>query len=251
MDAERNEKRARMLEKVRKLLAIGRDGRGNEHEEAIAMRQASKLMAEWGIEEAEADLSAIAADAMQFGESEIRPDGKDAGNNMRSTPSWAGVIGVGVARFTDTFCRQRMTERGVVLVFQGERNDVLLARWLFGVLVTAVQHEQRNSGWTSRGDANAFRRSAASALQNRMTAIARERRQVYEQAKATSGSRALVVVDKKLAIMEDRFGKQTYSKTRGSRSGDYGAREAGRSAGNRINIPSGRPLGSETRAKLK
>ena len=48
-----NEKRARMLEKVRKLLAMGRDGRGNATEEETALRHASKLMAEWGIEDLE------------------------------------------------------------------------------------------------------------------------------------------------------------------------------------------------------
>ena len=49
MDQDRNERRARMLEKVRKLLAMARDGRGNENEETIAMRQANKIMAEYGI----------------------------------------------------------------------------------------------------------------------------------------------------------------------------------------------------------
>lgn len=46
--SEHDEKRARMLEKVRKLLAMGRDGRGNANEEEIALRQAARLMAEFG-----------------------------------------------------------------------------------------------------------------------------------------------------------------------------------------------------------
>ena len=65
MDQERIERRARMLEKVRKLLAMGRDARGNANESEIAMRQANKLMAEYGIAEAECDMTAIQAGAVR------------------------------------------------------------------------------------------------------------------------------------------------------------------------------------------
>jgi hypothetical protein len=49
-------KRDAMLAKIKKLLALGRDG-SNENESATAMRQASKLMAEYSISEAEADMT--------------------------------------------------------------------------------------------------------------------------------------------------------------------------------------------------
>jgi len=251
MDNERNERRAKMLEKVRKLLAMGRDGRGNSNEEETAMRQANKIMAEYGIAEAECDMSAINAGEMSFGQAQCGPDGRapEQGKVYRSCPSWSGVLAVGVARFTDSVVIRKTTANGEMFVFQGEREDVLLGRWLFGVLVNSIQAEQRNSGWTSRGDASSFRMAAASILQKRLKDLAAERIRMYEQARATSNSRALVVVDRKRSEIVARFGTQ---KTRSSRSGYHssGAAVAGQEAGKRINIPAGRPISGSNNLRL-
>ena len=238
---DKADRRNKMLEKVRKLLAIGRDGRGNQNEAEAAMRQANYLMAQFGIEEAEADMAAI--DDMILDESVIGADGKPvgAGRVCRSCPSWAGVLAVGIGRFTDTVVSRRRTINGEAIVFQGERNDTLLAQWMFGVLVQTIQAEQKASGWTHRGEASQFRLAASAALAKRMKALAQERREMYQQAKAESGSRALQVVDTKALAVAERFGVQ---RTRSSRSSysSSGAHEAGKAAGNRINIPSGRPI---------
>lgn len=252
MDKDQAVRRAKMLEKVRKLLAMGRHESGNENEQDIAMRQANKLMAEYGIAEAECDMSAINAGEMIFGEAQCGPDGKapQQGRVYRSAPSWAGVLGVGVARFTESVIGRKRTEHGEMFVFRGEQQDVLLARWLFGVLVGSIQSEQRASGWTKRGEAGAFRIAAASTLQGRLMTLAKERRAMYEQARAESNSRALVVVDHKRAEIVKRFGEQRTTKA-GYRSSSYGATQAGSSAGARINIPAGRPIGNSSRALLK
>src|SRR3990167_5146728 len=197
MDQERIERRARMLEKVRKLLAMGRDARGNANESEIAMRQANKLMAEYGIAEAECDMTAIQAGEMVFGAAQCGPDGRapEQGRVYKSCPTWAGILAVGVARFTDSVIVRKMTANGDMLVFQGEREDVLLARWIFGVLIASIQSEQRASGWKGRSDANGFRVSAASTLAVRLRELAAERVRIFEQARQMSNSRALVVVD--------------------------------------------------------
>lgn len=251
MDAERAERRARMLEKVRKLLNMARDGRGNSNEEETAMRQANKLMAEYGIDEAEADMVAIDKGEMVFGESQCGPDGRapEQGKVYRSMPSYAGVLAVGVGYFTDTIVARKTTAAGEMLVFRGEKDDCLLARWVFGVLVDSILREQQVSGWTGRGDANSFRMAAASALQSRMKTMQRERMAMYEAAKVQSQSRALVVVDRKREEIALRFGTQ---KTRTHRHGyaSSGAAMAGGEAGRRINIPSGRPVGSTSQGRL-
>ena len=251
MNTERNERRARMLEKVRKLLNMARDGRGNSHEEDTALRHANKIMAEYGIAEAECDMSAIDAGEMVFGESQCGPDGRapEAGKVYRSAPSWSGVLAVGVARFTDSIISRRRTVNGEMYVFSGEKEDVLLARWLFGVLVDSIQSEHRASGWTARGESSSYRRAAASVLQTRLRALTNERRAMYEKARVESGSRALVVVDRKQNEITVRFGTQKTSKARSSGSSS-GAAMAGSEAGKRINIPAGRPLGNGSRALL-
>jgi len=248
---ERIEKRARMLEKVRKLLAMARDGRGNEHEEQIAMRQANRLMAEYGIAEAEADMAAIDRGEMVFGTVQCGPDGRapEQGRVYRSMPSYAGILSIGVARFTDSVVVRKRNEFGELLVFQGEKEDVLLARWLFGVLVESILREQRKSGWTARGDANSFRSAAAGTLQTRLCNLARERSVIMQEAKAQSNSRALVVVDRKQAIIAERFGAQRTS-TRRSSVCASGAYYAGKTAGASINIPSGRPIAGANNHRL-
>jgi hypothetical protein len=251
MNQAQDERRARMLEKVRKLLSMGRDGRGNETEQETAMRQANKLMAEWGIAEAECDMAQINAGEMSFGETQCGPDGRAPaeGKVYRSLPSYAGILCVGVARFTDSIVIGRNGPNGKMLVFCGEKNDVLFARWVFGVLVDSINVEQRKSGWTKRGEASSFRVAAASTIAKRLKELAAERRAMYQQAQATSNSRALVVVDRKAAIVAERFGRQ---QTRSTRSGytSSGAAQAGHAAGSRINIPSGRPLGQANHARL-
>lgn len=232
-----------MLEKVRKLLAMGRDGRGNANEEETAMRHANKIMAEYGIAEAECDMLAIQAGEMVFGETLCGADGRapEQGKVYKSCPCYAGILAIGVARFTDSIISRKVTANGEMLCFRGEREDVLLARWLFGVLVNSILAEQRKSGWTSRGDAGSFRLAASSALQSRLMGLARERMAMYEKAKAESNSRALVVVDRKATEIAQRFGAQRTRKTRASYRSS-GAAVAGGEAGKRINIPAGRPI---------
>lgn len=252
MSTEREDRKQKMLEKVRKLLAMARDGRGNENEADTAMRQANKIMAEYGIDEAEADMTAIDAGEMVFGQAQCGPDGRapEKGKVYRSMPGYAGVLAVGVARFTDTIVTRTQNKHGDMLVFKGERDDCLLARWLLGVLVHSILAEQQASGWTARGDANSFRMAAASALQKRLQTLAHERRAMYEKAKQESNSRALIVVDRKGLEIASRFGVQ---KTRTARSSyrSSGAAIAGQSAGQRINIPAGRPIGGSGNARLQ
>lgn len=251
-NAERNERRAKMLEKVRKLLSMAKDGRGNANEEETAMRQANKIMAEYGIEEAECDMAAIDAGEMVFGEAQCTPDGNapEPGKVYKNCPAWAGVLSLGVAYFTDTICKRAMRATGQVVVYQGEKEDVLLARWVFGVLVQSIQAEQKRSGWTGRSDATAFRMAAASVLQSRMKAMQAERIAMYEAAKAQSQSRALMVVDRKQVEIASRFGQQGIRKHTSRSGADHGARIAGQEAGQRINIPSGRPVGQSSNRRL-
>lgn len=248
---ERNERRQEMLAKVRKLLAMGRDGRGNEFEEEAAMRQANKIMAAYGIAEAEVDMAAIDAGEMIFGETKCGPDGRapEQGRVYRQMPSYAAVLSVGVARFCDAIVSRIRNEYGDLLVFKGEKEDVLLARWIFGVLVDSILAEQKKSGWTGRKEATEFRDAAAGKLQRRLIDLAHEREAMYAQAKVESNSRALVVVDRKKTEIATRFGIQRL-KSSARRYSVSGAYYAGQEAGSRINIPSGQPLSGSSNKRI-
>lgn len=243
-------KRAEMLEKVRKLMSMARHERGNEHEQETALRQANKLMAEHGIAEAECDMLAIEADAMEFGEELVGTDGKQLreGKVYRNIPVFASVLGVGIARFTGTIVIIKMTEYGKVFAFRGEVSDNQLAIWLFDCLIRSIQNTQKQSCWTRRSEATIFRKAAASSLQKRLRALALEREQLYREANRATGSKALAVADIKMLKLSELYGKQQTTPS-GIRS-NSGAYTAGHLAGNSINIPTQRPLGNSGNQKM-
>jgi hypothetical protein len=245
MSQEQNDKRAAMMAKLRKIMAIAKDGRGNENEESAALERANQLMAEYGIAEAECDISAIEAGEMEFGEVQVCPDGTvpAPGKVYRTCPTWAGVLAIGVARFTDTVVKQKVVDCGNVFAFQGEKNDVLFARWIFGVLTESIHAEQKKSGWTKRGDSILFKRAAAGTLQRRLMELAQARRSIYQKAQNDSESRAIMVVDQKKDRITEYFGVQRSQSSRYS-GGNADASRAGRSAGQRINVPGAPPIGN-------
>lgn len=246
-----NERRDAMMAKLKKLFAMARHAGSNETEAETALRQANKIMTEFGIQEAEVDMAAINAHTMKFGEREVGPDGRkmEPGKVHRQAPRYAGYLALGVARFCGCVVEWRVTANGSVLVFQGEQQDTLFAQWLFGILVNRMLAEQLLSGWTRRGEAVQFLEGAALTLSRRLKELAAERRAAFQQ--AASHSKALAVVDHKAMEVARLFGHQrTRTSYSGSRSADSGARVAGREAGATINIPSGRPIGSTARKQL-
>lgn len=250
----RDARRARLLDKIRKLRNLGADARGNEHETEAALRQAAALMAQHAIAEAELDMRDLDAGAVIMGECDVRPDGcthEQAQARMRKPmkdlPGWAGTLAVGCAQFCD--CQvigawDRVAGR--VLRFQGEKGDVTTARWLFGVLIASINNAQAASHYHGRSDATAFRSGAAGTLQVRLKRLAEERKATLRQA-AVSGSRALVVVDRKRELIAAHFKVAKYGKGRAREF--TSARAAGQVAGGRMNIPQGRPIGSNAPAK--
>lgn len=243
MDNTYEQRRTRMLEKVRKLLAMGTDSRGNSNESETAMRQANKLMAEFGIEESEIDMQALDRDELVYGEVPVNLDGMPAGTGKAYTqvPAYIGILSLGVAIFTDTIAvNRRGPDNRISLVYRGEKGDVILAKWLFCTLVKDIRLEQVLSGFTTREHANSFRTACASTLQGRMKALRAERQAMYQSAAAT-GNRALVVLDRKQEKMKSLFGEQSTKKATTSLTSSSAA-IAGHSAGKRINIPQGKPL---------
>lgn len=236
-------KRQDMLDKIRKLMNMANHAQSNEQEAETAMRQANKLMAEYGIFEAECDLSAIEADLMEFGEELASPDGKPLKNGKvyRNVPHFASILAIGVARFTETITVLKNTSNGTMFSFRGELGDVQLAIWLLTTLIQSIQKTQKTSGWTRRGEASQFKNAAACSLQKRLKLLAAERKAIYERAQQQSNSKALVVVNLKAQKVSELWGDQ---KTRKINTGSSSscASQAGQAAGSSMSIPTHRPL---------
>lgn len=239
MNAEMNKlARDRAVDKVRKLLAMARDGRGNEHEAARAAEQAEKMMRAYQIETADVVMEEIEQDeAFDRGLEDVSFEGKE-GHRPRQAASWVGVIAIGVgAAFT---CKVDLvgSPQGVKVRFSGYAPDVAVARWVYRFLCETVYRlsRERMAG-QGMAAAKGFRSGAAGVLQARLYAMKAERDK-DNRAEGAAGT-ALVLYGRKEQRVEEMYGEQRTRKTTASIS-DPRAFEAGRRAGAEIGIPSGR-----------
>lgn len=233
--------RERAIEKVRKLLAMANDGRGNLHEAEAAMRQATALMSKFNIEAAEAQLADLCSDEPDLAQEHCVPSYDKGARPAKSIPSWVGVIAVGVARLCQVKADGSRTKDGTASVrFSGYATDVVFATWLLPLLCRAVFNEARAQlGKASLAERETFRRSAACQLQRRLEALASE-----EKTQVASSSTALVVIDKKQQVIAEAFGEMRVSKVdnAGRARRDAHAARAGVAYGNTVPIPRGRPI---------
>jgi Protein of unknown function (DUF2786) len=240
------EVRDRAMEKIHKLLAIANDGRGNIQEAETAARQAAALMAKYNIDSAEAQLADLASDQPDLTEEFCSPEyDPGAKGSLKTLPTWIGMTAIGVARLCQVKCVGSRQGPAAGVRFSGYRTDVLFAQWLLPTLCRAIFFEARTEwGKGTKADREDFRRAAAGALQRRLQELRREQEEAMRGDK-TAGT-ALIVVDRKLAIIKERFGEASVKKV-ASRVG--AATADGHAFGQRMNIPTGRPLGGVSSAK--
>ena len=209
--------------RVRKLLAMAQDGRGDANEAAAAAGQAERIMRKYQIEHAEiieASLSlADSFDTTEIGGT-MNPEAR-----AKSTTTWAGMLSLAIARLND--CKAewvRSRELGVCLRYSGYKADVEVARWTHLYIVTqltAALREFQKYGY-GRKDCEGFRKGFIVAVVNNLQRESQRKQQEMAQAVA---SRALVV--SKTRAVAERFGEQ---KVRGN---SYSSSNEGFSAGHR------------------
>lgn len=242
-----NSDRERALEKVRRLLAMANDGRGNMQEAETAARQAAALMAKFNIESAEAQLKDLCSDEPDLDQALVCPNYYGGEVRTKTLPVWVGIIAVGVGIVTQTKVDGYRKDGYGVARFSGYRTDVVFAEWLFQLLCGAVYRESTTTRYdrAGRGD---FRHAASVAIQRRLAALRKEQDAALTRA---SSSTALVVVDKKQQVINEAFGEMKTRKM-SRQVHDAGARSAGSEFGQQINIPAGaRPLnGSSAHRQL-
>lgn len=185
--------REHAMAKVRKLLAMASDGRGNMQEAETATRQAAALMAKYNIEAAEAQLADLCGDepdlvqeyyVADYGPRDPRPP--------KSVPDWVGFLAIGVG----WLCQVKVdgstdpSRNAKAIRFSGYSTDVAFAKWLLPMLCRAVYNEAlKQWGHGTKADREVFRRKAAGTLQRRLKDM-RDEQQVATV--ATAGT-ALVV----------------------------------------------------------
>lgn len=216
----------RIIEKVKKLLALAQDPGAAPNEAETASRQAASLMAKYNIDLAALSQAELEAewDITELSMPGCRPGKKDP----REVPTWIGVMAFGVKVYT----RTRVIARGGYVLYRGPRQDCELAQWMLKALIDLAYKQSKASS-----DPHAFRNGFASAVQARFKAMAADRDQ------AEQGSTALVVVDKLRAKLDELYGAERTSKAR-SRSSDEGY-----AAGSAAHIPTARPMAQNAQWK--
>ena len=232
--------REKAVDKIRKLLAMANDGRGNEQEAETAARQAEKMMRAYQIDAAECIMKELeTADAFDRGVEAAYFGPVDPRHVPAGTSGWVGVIAFGVAQAFTCKVDTVMTPQGVKVRFSGFAMDVQLARWVYAYLCQTVYRlSVQNYKGMGATPAKAFRSGAAGTLQRRLFEIRDARNK--ENREATSGT-ALVLYDRKAQRVEEMYGPQ---KTKQSKATvrDQAAYMHGREEAAKINISTNRPL---------
>lgn len=219
--------REKLLERIRKLYVMSREGESSPHEAEIAMRRCQSLMNRFGITESDLETS-------EFGVSKI-------GKAFRAIPGYVGVLGSAVAMLHDCICVRSNT-----IEFRGFSIDAEVASMTFDYLSGAMerslaQHKRAGSVEPGRSASFDYRVGFALAVLERARVLDAERRADEEQAATGAGGKqsgpgsSLVV--RKLAVVRESCmeGLVTRKATR-VRYRNGAAHAAGSSDGARVSL---------------
>ena len=221
-------KQERVIEKIRKLLAMAdEDGGASDQERATAMRQATKLM----------DMYAVDLDTIEVTD-DSDPRGKDKTEIGR--PVWKAVVFAAIGRLYGCVVYQENLGRGKKNIVVIGRTSARLAILSMGTwLISSIEKEVRERGIDrGAGRRDSFRKGAAIGIGETVDQILKER----EQGKTVEAAgTALVVVESyknELAANQDYLQQQgvRLSKSRSMKLSNQGAFSQGRSYGKSIGL---------------
>ena len=233
----------RIIDKLKKLLALAADPGAAPNEAETARRQAESLMAKYRIEEAEVMLTA-GSSKLSFNLTTIRVSTTPhyPNHTPKSAPDWAQFIIVGVGVFTEVRVAVTTSHlHGARFKLMGTVEDVAMAEWLFVTLVQQAYKASRTAvAGLGAAEAKAWRRGYAMAIQARLKALAQGAQ------KQAATSTALVVVDTaKKKALDEAFGAQDYGK---SKAFDYSLQ--GYNAGQQARLNTSRPVGQASYGRI-
>ena len=156
MDASFKAQRDAALEKVRKLLAIANDARGNENECANAARMADSIMRKWQIDNADVIMEELnSAESFAEGFCPVNPDER-GGHKFKEVPSWTSTIALVCAQMHDCIAHIINTPQGKKIRFQGFATDVEVCGWVYSFLIREIWRLSKAYGGT-RAEQSSFR----------------------------------------------------------------------------------------------
>ncbi len=201
--------KAKVLEKIRKLLALAKDSGAAENEAATAARQAASLMNKYQIESADVMIKSL-DDPTQFTRDIAAPSPRKRAKPFEEVVDYVGVIAMGVAVLHDCIVDiVRIREGGVALRFSGHALDVPVAIWTQEMLTDTVYRLSQNDPRAAL-NRNMYRKGASNRLQARLYEMKNSQNQENQ---STGTGTSLVVIEKKKAAVSDMFGEQKQRQT--------------------------------------
>ena len=212
-------KKDRVIEKVRKLLAMAADV-GSPNEAMIAARQASSLMDKYNLEESDV----IIQEGIAMGEAK-------ASSSYRKIPSWYGNLIVPVAHLFDCEARYTGDRNGrFVPEFLGMDSDALVASYAFDYLVKTIEmlttRYSVSKSSISRKDINDYRNGLSAGIRRMIADASAAKKKAQDDMRGTG--KELVVLKRELIAKEYNISYKTGKSTnvRGS-SAFFEGRERG------------------------
>ena len=214
----------KILDRIKKLLRMAGDV-SSPNEAAIAARRAERLMAEYNLENSDLLCAGMTLDDFEE---------RFAGKEGKRLAKWVDILAVAVADYTGCAVRKQRVPGTVKLSlkFLGEKSDLEICVYLWTYLQREIERLCDKSGVKHIGPRTSFKMGCSTEICRTL------RRMRAEDDKAdvvTSDGKSLVLVNKKAAMMKEKFGVVRYSRS-GNRVSDGGAHAAGREAGRGVSI---------------
>ena len=243
-----NPEHAKVIDKVRKLLALAQNAGAAPNEAATAARQAQALMKKHNLEQSDVifkELKDRSNMEMQWVRATTR---KNAPRPNADTPLWAQFIAIPCADLFDCQVNMRRVQlrQGScsVVTFYGYKTDVQICAWTYEYLIDCVRRlgrdfEEAAERLARAGHANsnresldAFRTGCAQKIAARLRQLLEQKRQ---EERGNSTSTALVV--SKQAAVNEAFPEQCFGREdAGKYTKSAVAMMAGRIAGSKVNL---------------
>tara|TARA_R110000787_G_scaffold256232_2_gene361529 strand:- start:1210 stop:1911 length:702 start_codon:yes stop_codon:yes gene_type:complete len=220
---------SKIMERVRKLLAMAKDAT-SPNEAAIAARRARSLMDKHQLEEH--DIEDISTTA-QFGKQTWE-------NPNKNIASWKNYLAVQVAKLNDCEVKGTRVDGNLGVTFQGMAEDVQIAGYMFDYLTTAGEYQYSVFKSAQTGlNRGRYKTQFCDGFSEELRARIKE---IIAERKTTTGTGTDLIVLKK-QLVDGHFGKVSYTRQKRNTSrydaGGVNAHSAGVEAGSQQSLHHG------------
>lgn len=239
---------ARILEKIKKLLAFAGDSRGNPNEVAAAARQVEAMLRKYNLEMSDVIMDELNADSDAVGDATFFLRYRKRSKVYDTLPKWANWIAVRTAKLFDCHVVAVKAQAApgadyeAAFRFFGYQTDLVICTWMMDYFLAEIfRASKKHPEIVGRRAHDAFRDAAAMVLCQRLLEVVEERERAARGPSGATPGTALVV--RKQQAIEDKYGTFEYGKPSKLREDyDVDAFVKGAEAGRQISINPGKPL---------